>query len=352
MKSFKRFLAISLVLVLLGTLATGCGKTDTPGTPEDSGKDAGEAKEGEYVIKFGHVVRPTTAKGAAAEKFKELVEEKSEGRVLVEVYPDSQLGTDQEIIEQMQLGTIQMNAPFTATLSSFVPQFQVFDLPFIFPDKEVAYEAMHGELGDKLNEYLIDAGLRGLGYWDGGFKQFTNSKRPIETPEDIKGLKMRASQSPLLISQFRALDAGGISIPFAELYTALQNKTVDGQENPLANVATRKFYEVQDYLTISDHGYMSYAFIISNDFFEGLPEDIQELIEEAAVEVTKWQWEKSAEEEAEHLAEIEESGMKINELTPENKQKFIDATSEVETEFEDIEGGAELLEILKKARGY
>ncbi|AOY74526.1 TRAP transporter substrate-binding protein [Clostridium formicaceticum] len=342
---FKRnkFLIGTMIFVLLVSLLAGCSKSES---------SAGNNNQDSYVIKFGHVVRPTTAKGMAADRFAELIEERSGGKIKVEVYPDSQLGTDQEITEQMQLGTIQMNAPFTAVLAPFVPQFQVFDLPFIFPDTDIAYKAMNGALGEKLNEYLIAAGLRGLGYWDGGFKHFTNSVRPIETPEDISGLKMRASQSPLLISQFRALNAGGISIPFAELYTALQNKTVDGQENPLSNIASRRFYEVQDYLTLSNHGYLGYALVISNDFYESLPVDLQQLVEEVANEVSRWQWEKAAEEEQGYLKTLEESGIQITELTPENKEAFIKATESVYEEFKQTSGGEALLEILQDIRGY
>ncbi|SNS10521.1 C4-dicarboxylate-binding protein DctP [Anaerovirgula multivorans] len=347
----NRIMVGAMVLILLISLLTGCGKTTSEGAPSGNGGTA-EGDQQNYVIKFAHVVRPTTAKGMAAERFAELIEERSGGRIRVEVYPDSQLGTDQEITEQMQLGTIQMNAPFTAVLAPFVPQFQVFDLPFIFPDTVTASKAMNGDMGEKLNEYLIPAGLRGLGYWDGGFKHFTNSVRPIETPADIDGLKMRASQSQLLISQFRALNAGGISIPFAELYTALQNKTVDGQENPLSNIVSRKFYEVQDYLTLSSHGYLGYALVISNDFYENLPVDLQQMVEEVANEVAQWQWEKAAEEEAEYMKAVKESGIQISELTPENKDAFIEATSGVYDEFKQISGGEELLELLKGIRGY
>lgn len=175
------------VLVLLMSLlfiATGCSQ-ETDGDSDasaGSGDETGEANgstdetvdDGEvYEIVFAHVVRPTTAKGQGAERFAELIEERSNGRITVNVYPDSQLGSDREITEQMQSGTVHMNAPFTGVLPSFVPQFQVFDLPFLFSSTEQAYDAMHGDLGEVLNEYLIPQGLYGLGYWDGGFKHFT-----------------------------------------------------------------------------------------------------------------------------------------------------------------------------------
>lgn len=349
----KKLLILALVLMLSIALVVGCGGNDAPAPSESEDGDGEVVQEEQYVLQFAHVVRPTIAKGRAADYFAELVEERSNGRIKVEVFPDSQLGTDAEITDQMQIGTIQMNAPFTGVLPSYVPQFQLFDLPFLFPDKKVAYDAMHGPVGDILNQHLLDVGLRSLGYWDGGFKHFTNSIRPIETPKDIEGLAFRVSQSPLLISQFKALGAGGISIAFAELYTALQNGTVDGQENTLDNIYSRGFYEVQDYLTISKHGYLGYVVLISEDFYQSLPADLQQIIEEVVAEVTEWQWELAASEENEYLENLRNSGIHITELTPEQEQAFIEATAIVYDEFEEnVPGGKELLEAIREVRGY
>lgn len=341
-------MTISVCFILL---MAGCGSSSVTKEGEaaegNAQGDQVNQNEGEtFEIKFAHVVRPSTAKGQAAEKFAELIEERTNGQITVKIYPDSQLGSDREITEQMQSGTVDMNAPFTGVLPSFIPQFQVFDLPFLFEERDEAYETMHGDLGDRLNEYLSEQGLRALGYWDGGFKHFTNSVRPIETPEDMDGLSMRASQSPLIISQFRALNAGGVSIDFSELYTALQTGTVDGQENPLSNIVTRKFYEVQDYLTLSSHGYMGYVQLISEDFYQSLPEHLQETMNEVALEVSKWQWEQAQSDEEAYMEELIESGIEITELTPENKQKFMDVMGGALDEFKKIEGSDELLEII------
>ena len=345
-KNNKMFILV-LALMLTATLAIGCGGSD-----KNKG-GGGEQVDKTYVIKFAHVVRPTIAKGQAADYFAELLKERTNGRIVVEVYPDSQLGNDREITEQMQIGTIHMNAPFTGVLPAFVPQFQVFDLPYLFPDREVAFEVMHGEVGEMLNVHLEKAGLRALGYWDGGFKHFTNSARPIRTPADISGLAMRASQSPLLISQFRALNAGGISIAFAELYTALQNGTVDGQENTLDNIYSRGFYEVQDYLTLSYHGYLGYVLLISDDFYQSLPADLQQILREVAMEVSEWQWEQAAQDEAKYLENLRNTNIEIIELTDEEKQMFMDATSSVYDEFEqNVEGARELLDAIRAIRGF
>lgn len=326
------FLTLSLSLLLF---IAGCG-----GQEDDSSKGDDE----EYTIKFAHVVSATTAKGKAAEKFGELIEEKTDGQIKVEVLPDSQLGSDREIIEQMQSGTVQMNAPFTGVLPSFVEEYEVFDLPYLFKDKDHAYKATHGELGTLLGDKLEDQGLHVLGFWDGGFKQITNSVRPIETPEDVAGLKLRVSQSPLLISQFEALDAAGVSIDFNELYTALQTGTVDGQENPLSNIISKKFNEVQDYITLSEHGYMGYVLTISDNFYQDLPEDLQTAVNEASEEVGEWQWEQAASDEEEYMKELEESDIEITELTAEQKQAFEDEMEEVYDIFKEMEGSEEILE--------
>lgn len=340
----RKLLSLSFLMIASLLVIVGCSsKSDTVG--DSTG--GGEEEKDKYVIKFAHVVSASTAKGKAAEKFAEIVKEKSNGQIEVEIYPDSQLGSDREILEQMQSGTVQMNAPFTGVLPSFVKQFEVFDLPFLFASSEEANAAMHGKLGEKLNEYLTAQGFRGLGYWDGGLKHLTNSVRKIEKPEDMEGLKMRTSQSPLLISQFQALGAGGVSIDFAELYTALQTKTVDGQENPLSNIVSRKFYEVQDYVTLSGHGYMGYVLMISEEFYQSLPADLQQAVEEAANEVSKWQWEQAAADEVEYMKVLEESGIEITELTEENRQAFIEKTKSVYDEFKKIEGGEELLKTLE-----
>lgn len=344
--SLSRKLMTLSFLLLVSLLIVGCSSKSGTEGDDDSSAKGGEEQES-YVIKFAHVVSASTAKGKAAEKFAEIVSEKTDGQIEVEIYPDSQLGSDREILEQMQSGTVQMNAPFTGVLPSFVKQFEVFDLPFLFASSEEANAAMHGELGDKLNEYLTAQGFRGLGYWDGGLKHLTNSVRKIEKPEDMDGLKMRTSQSPLLISQFQALGAGGVSIDFAELYTALQTKTVDGQENPLSNIVSRKFHEVQDYLTLSGHGYMGYVLMISEDFYQSLPADLQQAVEEAANEVSKWQWEQAEADEVEYMKVLEESGIEITELTEENRQAFIEKTESVYDEFKKIEGGEELLKTLE-----
>jgi C4-dicarboxylate-binding protein DctP len=300
---------------------------------------------------FAHVVRPTIAKGLAADRFADLVKERSNGRLLIKVYPDSQLGTDREITEQMQLGDIQFNAPFTGVLPAFVPQTQLFDLPFAFADSEAAYNAMHGPVGEVLNPFLLQQGLRVLGYWDGGFKHMTNNIRPLRRPADLAGMRFRVSQSPLLISQFQALGASGIDIAFAELYTALQQGTVDGQENTLANIFTRRFYEAQKHMTLTAHGYLGYAFLVSEKFYQSLPNDLKKIVDDTAAEVSLWQWEMARKEDLDFLNRLRQTGITITELTPAEKKAFLDATRSVYDTFErSVPGAKALIEALDKSR--
>ncbi|MBU5436792.1 TRAP transporter substrate-binding protein [Tissierella sp. MSJ-40] len=336
--TFKKIL-VSIIICALALPLFACGNSEK--TSSGTEKDV-------YELKFAHVVRPTTPKGMAAEKFKEMIEERSNGRIKVTIYPDSQMGTDQEINEQILAKTLDMNAPFLSTITSFVPEFELFDLPYLFNTSEEVFAALDGEVGEKLNEYLEAKGLVSLGYWGGGFKQLTNSKLPIKSVKDLDGLKIRVSQSPLLVTQFRAINAGGISVPFSDLYSSLQTGTVDGQENPYANIATRKFYEVQKYLTISDHGFMGFVFIMNKDKFQSLPEDLQLLVKEVSKEVTEWQWEKTAEMDADYLKEIKDKGMIIDEFDDAAKKEFREATQAAYDEFLKMENGQELLELVEK----
>jgi C4-dicarboxylate-binding protein DctP len=337
MKIKKSIFQSILMVVMIFSLAACNGNVATSGDVDQV-----------YELKFAHVVRPTTPKGAAAEEFKRIIEERSNGRIKVTVYPDSQMGTDQEINEQILGGTLDMNAPFFSTLTSFVEEFELFDLPYLFNSSEEAYAALEGEVGEKLSGYLEEKGLVGLGYWSGGFKQLTNSIRPVKSVSDLNGLKIRVSQSPLLVTQFRAINAGGISVPFSELYSALQTKTVDGQENPYSNIASRKFYEVQDYMTISDHGFMGYAFIMNKKKFDAMPADLQELIKEVSNEVMEWEWKETEEKDAAYLKEIENAGMIIDIFGDAEKAEFKAATQAAYDEFLKKSNGKELMDSVEK----
>ena len=259
---------------------------------------------GEIVIKFSHVVAPDTPKGRAAEKFKQLAEEKTKGKVKVEVYPNSQLYKDREEVEALQLGAVQMLAP---SLSKFGPmgarEFEVFDLPYIFPNRETLHRVMDGEVGKKLFAKLETKGLIGLSFWDNGFKQMSADK-PLHSVADFKGLKMRIQSSKVLDAEMKALGANPQVMAFSEVYTGLQQGVVDGTENPVSNFYTQKMNEVQKHMTISDHGYLGYAVIVNKKFWDGLPADIREALTQAMKEATAFEREIAQKDNDDALAKV------------------------------------------------
>ncbi len=240
------------------------------------------------VIKFSHVVAIDTPKGQGAQRFKELAEKATNNRVKVEIYPNSQLYKDKEELEALQLGAVQMLSP---SLSKFGPlgakEFEVFDLPYIFPNNAALTRVTEGPIGKELLKKLEPKGITGLAYWDNGFKSMAANK-PLKMPADFKGLKIRIQSSKVLDAQIRSLGGNPQVLPFSEVYQALQTGVVDGVENTPSNIYTQKMHEVQKHLTVSDHGYIGYAVIVNKRFWDGLPADIRTSLEGAMKEATKY----------------------------------------------------------------
>ncbi|AVM74643.1 TRAP transporter substrate-binding protein [Magnetospirillum gryphiswaldense] len=260
------------------------------------------------VIKFSHVVAPDTPKGKAAEMFKKLAEERTKGAVKVEVYPNSQLYKDKEEMEALQLGAVQMLAPSLAKFGPLgVKEFEVFDLPYIFPSKEVLRAVTDGPVGQGLLKKLETKGIRGLAYWDNGFKVLSANK-PIKTPADLKGVKLRIQSSKVLDAQMRALAALPQSMAFSEVYQALQTGVVDGTENPPSNMFTQKMHEVQKHATVTNHGYLGYAVIVNKKFWDGLPTDTRAVLEGAMNEASRFANAIAQQENDDSLAAMKASG--------------------------------------------
>jgi C4-dicarboxylate-binding protein DctP len=260
------------------------------------------------VIKFSHVTTSNTPKGKGADRFKELAEKATNGRVKVEVYPNSTLYKDKEELEALQLGAVQMLAP---SLAKFGPlglkEFEVFDLPYIFPDKSVLNRVTEGQIGKDLFNKLGAKGISGLAYWDNGFKVMTANK-PLKSPADFKGVKLRIQSSKVLDAQMRALGANPQVMAFSEVYQALQTGVVDGGENTPSNVYTQKMHEVQSNLTVSNHGYIGYAVIVNKKFWDGLPPDIRTALEGAMRDATKYANAIAQQENDQALEEIRKAG--------------------------------------------
>jgi len=240
------------------------------------------------ILKFSHVVTEDTPKGKGALKFKELAEAKTKGRVKVEVYPNSQLYKDREELEALQLGAVQMLAP---SVSKFGPlgvrKFEVFDFPYLFPDQKALDHVTDGPVGQGLFKLLEPKGIIGLAYWSNGFKQFS-ANRPLKTLADFKGLKIRIQSSKVIEGEIKALGAIPQVMAFSEVYTALQQGVVDGEENTVSNKYTQKMHEVQKHMTMSDHGVVMYAVIVNKKFWEGLPPDIRQELQEAMTEASRY----------------------------------------------------------------
>ncbi|AXK83638.1 C4-dicarboxylate ABC transporter [Pseudolabrys taiwanensis] len=267
------------------------------------------------VIKFSHVVAPDTPKGKGAEKFKELAEKYTNGKVKVEVYPNSTLYKDKEELEALQLGAVQMLAPSNSKFGPIgIREFEVFDLPFLLPSLQALRKVTEGPIGKKMLHLMDAKGMVGLAYWDNGFKQMSANK-PLKTPADYKGLKFRIQSSKVLEAQFRTLGAIPQVMAFSEVYQALQTGVVDGQENTWSNIYTQKMHEVQKYITETNHGYIGYVVVVNKKFWDGLPADVRGQLEKAMAEATQFANNQSAKENEDAKADIVKSG-KTTILTP------------------------------------
>ncbi|MEH2474277.1 C4-dicarboxylate-binding protein DctP [Nitrobacteraceae bacterium AZCC 2161] len=262
-------------------------------------------------IKFSHVVTPDTPKGKGAEKFKELAEKYSGGVVDVQLYPNSSLYKDKEELEALQLGAVQMLAPANSKLGPIgLKEFEVFDLPFIIPDVATLRKITDGTIGQQLLKLFEAKGMVGLAFWDNGFKQMSANK-PLHRPSDYKGVKFRNQSSKVLEAQFRALGAIPQMMGFAEVYQALQTGVVDGQENTWSNIRTQKLYEVQRFITETNHGYTGYVVVVNKQFWEGLPSPVRADLERAIREATAYTNSIAAKENDDAKAEIVRSGKTV-----------------------------------------
>jgi tripartite ATP-independent transporter DctP family solute receptor len=283
-------------------------------------------------MKFGHDMPEDSAQHAAALKYADLVKERTKGQVEIKVFPAQQLGTDPEMVQQAQMGTLEIVLPPTAKISGFAAQLQLADLPFLFPSKETCYQVLDGPVGDKVLALLDAKGLKGVSFWESGFKQITANKA-IRKPEDFAGMKVRVMESPLLIAQYKQVKANPVPIDFAETYNALQQGVVDAQENPLVSIVNMKFYEVQKYTMLSNHGFLGYAFLFSKKVYDGLPADIQKVMRDTARELASFERQDTARRESGYIERIKKGGSQVVALTPQELQGFAKAFQPVHQQF-------------------
>jgi len=313
---------------------------------------AGAFAQAPIVIKFSHVVATNTPKGKGAEYFKKVAEERTHGKVKIEVYPNSTLYKDAEEVDALQLGAVQMLAP---SLAKFGPlglrDFEAFDLPYLFDNYDELHKITYGKIGADLFRKLEPKGIVGLAYWDNGFMDMSANK-PLRKPEDFRGLKMRIQSSKVLESQMRALGAVPQMMAFSEVYHALQTGVVDGTENPPSNLLTQKMNEVQKYMTLSNHHYLGYAVIVNKKFWDGLPPDVRKTLEECMRDTTKYVNEIAQKENDAALDAVRKSGKtEVITLTPEEKRAWKKALIKVHRENES-RIGKDLIESIYKETGF
>ncbi|MCA1248555.1 TRAP transporter substrate-binding protein [Massilia sp. MS-15] len=303
------------------------------------------------VIKFSHVVAPDTPKGRAAERFRQLAEEMTGGRVRVEVYPNSQLYKDREELEALQLGAVQMLAP---SLAKFAPlgvrEFEAFDLPYIFPSKAALYRVTEGRIGRELLRRLEPKGITGLAYWDNGFK-IMSANKPLLAPADFRGLRMRIQASRVLDAQMRTLGAQPLALAFSDTAPALRDGVVQGTENTPSNMYTQGMHAYQRHLTVSNHGYLGYAVIVNKKFWDGLPRGLRRTLERAMQEATAYEKAIAQRTNDEALEKIRQAGSTtIHRLSPQQQAQWRRAMQPVYTQM-DARIGRDVVRAIRREAG-
>ena len=304
------------------------------------------------VIKFSHVAASDNPKGQAAERFKQLAEERTKGRVKVEIYPNSQLYKDKEELEALQMGAVQMLAPVTSKFGPMgLPEFEALDLPYMFTSEEALHKVTRGPIGQHLLKSLEKKGVIGLAFWDNGFRVMS-ANRPIYKPADMKGLKMRINSSKVNSAIMRSVGALPQSLAFSEVYQALQTGVVDGTDGPISNLYTQKHYEVQKYVTDTRHTFSGYVVVVNKKFWDGLPGDIRTILEGAMKDASAYNDEVADKDALAAFAAIKASGKtEVHIPTPAEKAAWIKAMSPVQEEMTGRVGKDIIAAIHKEVAG-
>ncbi|GEN22285.1 ABC transporter substrate-binding protein [Halomonas cupida] len=337
--------SIGALALTLATLSTAQAAAEMPPIPEVTG-DVVEGDGNDYTIKFSIGTTQSGAQYRGLEYFEDIVEARSDGHIQVELFHSAQLGDDLQAVSALQSGTLEMTAPSTSPLVNMFPQFAVFDLPFLFPTPEVADEVLDGEIGDSMLGIASSNGLVAIGWAENGYRQLTNSQAAVDSPDDLDGLKVRTMQNPIHLDIWRTLGANPTPMSFAELFTALEQGVVDGQENPWITIQSSRFNEVQGYASETNHVYTPFITLVSERFWNKLPESYQQMLVEAAQQMGDYEREVSRSLNDQIKQELIDEGMQITELTPEQVTTFQESLAPVYDNWRDQVGG-ELIDSIR-----
>lgn len=296
------------------------------------------AASAETVIKVGHGAAEAFHMHRALLKFEELVEAGSNGEIDVQIFPSSQMGPDREMIEGVQTGVLEMAIPPSSFFAGWDPAFAVIELPYMYASKDIAFDVLDGDAGDQMLARVENQGLVGLGWLELGVRNVTNNVRPVATPEDLEGVKLRTMKVPAHVATFETLGANPTPMNFGEVYSALQQGVIDGQENPLALITSQRFYEVQKYLSTTGHVFAVYMPVMSQFFYDSLSAEHQQLVKDSMAASRAYQAELVAAEDAAQLETIRAAGVEVLELTAEQRQVFADKTESVRLKYRDEVG--------------
>ena len=310
MKKTTRFLALFCALTLLFLLA-GCGAANPAASAASA--SGSSAAAGTTVLKLGTTVNEQDSFQIAAEKFAELVKERTNGAYQIDIYPNGALGDESTMLESMQIGTLDAGIITSGPFVNFVPEMGVLDMPFLFSGNEQAYQILDGDVGKELMGKLEDSNLKGLAFAERGFRNLTNNVRPVKTASDIKGLKIRVMQNEVYTATFNALGVNAVPMAWSEALTALQQGTIDGQENPVNVLYSYKLWETQKYVTMTRHAYASALITMSLDVFNKLPADVQSIFLQSAQEAAEYERSWVADNESQQLQELKDNGMEVEE---------------------------------------
>jgi tripartite ATP-independent transporter DctP family solute receptor len=346
----KAFWGICIFIVIGLLTAIGFGFSSqfssSPSAYDDEQKGLGQ----ELVIKFSYVVAENTPKGLAAQEFARILQTKTDGHIKVELYPNGSLYNEPDEMDALMNGNVQMIAPSFSMISQIIPEWMVMDLPFAFASEEAVDEAFQGDIGALLFKTLEAKGMIGLGYWGNGFQQMTSNKGPLVRPADFRDLNFRIMPSKVIESQFQQLGAKTTPLPFNQVYRSLETGVVDGGENTVSNIYSKRFYQVQKYVTISNHAYLGYGILMNKSFWDGLPANSKKTISEAIQEATAWANQNAVAMNRRQWKELQQVGqMQIHYLTPGERADWIRALDPVY----DIKApfiGAKLLGAIKELR--